>query len=174
MPQHQSYARKCTHRATSLHQSEMTVFLSSVNFFFCFSSFSYNPHFICGFIFDVRSTNNNSSLLFRMSKPNVVSSSYGFEREFDFGNAITSGVVVEEAAETYALCCFCVSLLSSLELDVQITCSFSQIILIHEDFFFGFFLELNKNPIEGFSAGLVNDDNIYEWQFCIIGAPDTL
>lgn len=65
------------------------------------------------------------------------------------------------------LCCL-------LELDVQITCSFSQIILIHEDFFFGFFLELNKNPIEGFSAGLVNDDNIYEWQFCIIGAPDTL
>jgi len=33
---------------------------------------------------------------------------------------------------------------------------------------------LNKTPIEGFSAGLVNDDNIYEWQFCIIGPPDTL
>jgi len=33
--------------------------------------------------------------------------------------------------------------------------------------------QLNKNPIEGFSAGLVNDDNIYEWQFCIIGPPDT-
>jgi ubiquitin-conjugating enzyme E2 G1 len=34
--------------------------------------------------------------------------------------------------------------------------------------------QLNKQPIEGFSAGLVNDDNIYNWQFCILGPSDTL
>eukprot|EP00020_Sapocribrum_chincoteaguense_P002858 CAMPEP_0170753372 /NCGR_PEP_ID=MMETSP0437-20130122/12459_1 /TAXON_ID=0 /ORGANISM="Sexangularia sp." /LENGTH=167 /DNA_ID=CAMNT_0011092489 /DNA_START=46 /DNA_END=549 /DNA_ORIENTATION=+ len=34
--------------------------------------------------------------------------------------------------------------------------------------------DLNKNPIEGFSAGLVDDGNIFEWQFLIIGPPDTL
>ncbi|KAI8070591.1 ubiquitin-conjugating enzyme/RWD-like protein [Gilbertella persicaria] len=33
--------------------------------------------------------------------------------------------------------------------------------------------ELQKNPVEGFSAGLV-DDNIYEWEILIIGAQDTL
>ncbi|KXN68789.1 ubiquitin-conjugating enzyme E2 g [Conidiobolus coronatus NRRL 28638] len=34
--------------------------------------------------------------------------------------------------------------------------------------------ELNKKPVEGFSAGLVNDNNIYEWEIMIIGPPDTL
>eukprot|EP01132_Coremiostelium_polycephalum_P002520 gene2520-3120_t len=33
--------------------------------------------------------------------------------------------------------------------------------------------ELKKNPIEGFSAGLVDDSNIYEWQIMIIGPSDT-
>ena len=34
--------------------------------------------------------------------------------------------------------------------------------------------ELTKNPVEGFSAGLVDDSNIFEWQVTIIGPPDTL
>ncbi|CAG8574172.1 11096_t:CDS:2 [Dentiscutata heterogama] len=34
--------------------------------------------------------------------------------------------------------------------------------------------ELLKHPVEGFSAGLVDNDNIYEWEIIIIGPPDTL
>ncbi|GLB44627.1 putative ubiquitin-conjugating enzyme family protein [Lyophyllum shimeji] len=34
--------------------------------------------------------------------------------------------------------------------------------------------ELTKSPVEGFSAGLVDDDNLYEWEILIIGPPDTL
>lgn len=34
--------------------------------------------------------------------------------------------------------------------------------------------ELNKNPVEGFSAGLVDDNDIFRWEVLIIGPPDTL
>mmetsp|Transcript_34865 Transcript_34865/g.62706 ORF Transcript_34865/g.62706 Transcript_34865/m.62706 type:complete len:166 (-) Transcript_34865:207-704(-) len=34
--------------------------------------------------------------------------------------------------------------------------------------------ELTKNPVEGFSAGLVDDRDIYEWEITIIGPQDTL
>ncbi|KAF6216632.1 hypothetical protein GE061_000977 [Apolygus lucorum] len=34
--------------------------------------------------------------------------------------------------------------------------------------------ELNKNPVEGFSAGLIDDDDIYRWEVLIIGPPETL
>ncbi|MQL67821.1 hypothetical protein Taro_000111 [Colocasia esculenta] len=34
--------------------------------------------------------------------------------------------------------------------------------------------ELSKNPVDGFSAGLVDDNNIFEWSVTIIGPPDTL
>ncbi|KAI8081366.1 ubiquitin-conjugating enzyme/RWD-like protein [Halteromyces radiatus] len=33
--------------------------------------------------------------------------------------------------------------------------------------------DLQRNPVDGFSAGLV-DDNIYEWEIMVMGAPDTL
>ncbi|KAJ8594129.1 ubiquitin-conjugating enzyme [Rhizopogon salebrosus TDB-379] len=33
--------------------------------------------------------------------------------------------------------------------------------------------ELTKHPVEGFSAGLVDDNNLYEWEIMIIGPPDT-
>lgn len=33
--------------------------------------------------------------------------------------------------------------------------------------------DLNKNPVEGFSAGLVEESNPYEWEIMIIGPPDT-
>lgn len=36
------------------------------------------------------------------------------------------------------------------------------------------FLELAKHPVEGFSAGLVDDSNVYEWEVVIVGPPDTL
>jgi ubiquitin-conjugating enzyme E2 G1 len=31
-----------------------------------------------------------------------------------------------------------------------------------------------KNPVDGFSAGLVDDGSIFEWSVTIIGPPDTL
>ncbi|KAK4284141.1 hypothetical protein QN277_001013 [Acacia crassicarpa] len=34
--------------------------------------------------------------------------------------------------------------------------------------------DLYKNPVDGFSAGLVSDDNIFKWRVTIIGPPDTL
>ena len=34
-------------------------------------------------------------------------------------------------------------------------------------------IELQKNPVEGFSAGLVDDEDIYKWEVIIIGPPDT-
>ncbi|XP_031813240.1 ubiquitin-conjugating enzyme E2 G1 [Sarcophilus harrisii] len=39
---------------------------------------------------------------------------------------------------------------------------------------FLFFSELNKNPVEGFSAGLIDDNDLYRWEVLIIGPPDTL
>lgn len=33
--------------------------------------------------------------------------------------------------------------------------------------------ELNKNPVQGFSAGLVNADNPFEWEILVVGTPDT-
>ncbi|KAG0225278.1 Ubiquitin-conjugating enzyme 13 [Actinomortierella wolfii] len=34
--------------------------------------------------------------------------------------------------------------------------------------------DLTKNPVEGFSAGLVDDSNVYEWEIMIMGPQDTL
>ncbi|KAA0068164.1 ubiquitin-conjugating enzyme E2 7 [Cucumis melo var. makuwa] len=34
--------------------------------------------------------------------------------------------------------------------------------------------DLYKNPVDGFSAGLVDESNIFEWSIKIIGPPDTL
>ncbi|KAK4336823.1 hypothetical protein RND71_043944 [Anisodus tanguticus] len=34
--------------------------------------------------------------------------------------------------------------------------------------------ELKKNPVEGFSAGLVDDSDIYKWDVLLLGPPDTL
>ncbi|KAF2077428.1 hypothetical protein CYY_001277 [Polysphondylium violaceum] len=33
--------------------------------------------------------------------------------------------------------------------------------------------ELNKHPVEGFSAGLSDDGNFFEWQIMIVGPPET-
>ena len=33
--------------------------------------------------------------------------------------------------------------------------------------------ELQKKPVEGFSAGLIDDDDIYQWEVMIMGPPDT-
>ena len=41
----------------------------------------------------------------------------------------------------------------------------------HEKFFP--IAELNKSPTEGFSAGLVDDSDIYKWQVVIMGPSDT-
>lgn len=35
-------------------------------------------------------------------------------------------------------------------------------------------MELRKKPVDGFSAGLVDDDNLLEWEIMIMGPPDTL
>ena len=34
--------------------------------------------------------------------------------------------------------------------------------------------ELQKKPSDYFSAGLADEDNIFEWDVCISGPPDTL
>ncbi|TKR76010.1 hypothetical protein L596_017220 [Steinernema carpocapsae] len=34
--------------------------------------------------------------------------------------------------------------------------------------------ELKKTPVDGFSAGLVSDEDIYKWEVLVIGPPDTL
>ncbi len=36
------------------------------------------------------------------------------------------------------------------------------------------FLELHKKPSDYFSAGLTDESNIFEWDICISGPPDTL
>jgi len=36
-----------------------------------------------------------------------------------------------------------------------------------------FCTELNKNPVDGFSAGLIDDSDIYRWEVMVIGPPDT-
>lgn len=36
------------------------------------------------------------------------------------------------------------------------------------------FSDLKKNPVEGFSAGLCDDSDIYNWEVLIIGPQDTL
>ncbi|XP_022340977.1 putative ubiquitin-conjugating enzyme E2 7 [Crassostrea virginica] len=33
--------------------------------------------------------------------------------------------------------------------------------------------DLNKNPVEGFSAGLIDDEDLYKWEVVIIGPQDT-
>ncbi len=33
--------------------------------------------------------------------------------------------------------------------------------------------ELSKKPVEGFSAGLVDDEDLYKWEILIIGPQDT-
>ena len=33
--------------------------------------------------------------------------------------------------------------------------------------------ELSKNPTEGFSAGLIDDDNLFKWELMVVGPPDT-
>ena len=34
--------------------------------------------------------------------------------------------------------------------------------------------DLMKNPVDGFSAGLADDSNLFEWQVTIIGPQETL
>ncbi|KAL2899040.1 Ubiquitin-conjugating enzyme E2 7 [Bienertia sinuspersici] len=34
--------------------------------------------------------------------------------------------------------------------------------------------DLCKNPVDGFSAGLVDENNLFEWSVTVIGPPDTL
>ena len=33
--------------------------------------------------------------------------------------------------------------------------------------------DLQKNPVDGFSAGLVDDGNLFEWDVVVMGPPDT-
>jgi len=40
-------------------------------------------------------------------------------------------------------------------------------------FLFLFSTELNKKPVEGFSAGLVDDDNLFKWEVMVMGPTDS-
>lgn len=48
-----------------------------------------------------------------------------------------------------------------------------QLIGLKPSTFLNFLIELTKNPVEGFSAGLVDEDDIYRWDIMILGPPDT-
>lgn len=52
-------------------------------------------------------------------------------------------------------------------------CELGLLLALFSNIFF-FIAELNKNPVEGFSAGLIDDDDIYKWEVVIIGPQDTL
>lgn len=50
-------------------------------------------------------------------------------------------------------------------------------LLFYRQFYLTWFfrdLDLNKNGTEGFSAGLIDDDNIFRWQVLIMGPADTI
>ncbi len=54
-------------------------------------------------------------------------------------------------------------------------CFLNSIEIIFENNIFVLHLtELNKHPVEGFSAGLIDDDDIYQWEVVVIGPQDTL
>ena len=36
-----------------------------------------------------------------------------------------------------------------------------------------FTTDLQKCPVDGFSAGLIDDDDFYQWEVMIMGPPDT-
>lgn len=38
---------------------------------------------------------------------------------------------------------------------------------------FAFSTDLNKNGAEGFSAGLIDDENLFKWELMIVGPPET-
>jgi len=46
-------------------------------------------------------------------------------------------------------------------------------VLVETDVFLSMCTELKKNPVEGFSAGL-EDEDIFKWSVMIMGPPDTL
>jgi hypothetical protein len=46
-------------------------------------------------------------------------------------------------------------------------------VLIFDNFLIDF-PDLCKNPVDGFSAGLVDETDMFEWSVSIIGPPDTL
>ena len=48
----------------------------------------------------------------------------------------------------------------TLDIDIYIICCQASLLLRKQ------LAELNKNPVEGFSAGLIDDDDIYRWEVC--------
>ena len=36
------------------------------------------------------------------------------------------------------------------------------------------YLELVRNPVEGFSAGLMDDADVFKWEVVVIGPEDTI
>lgn len=38
---------------------------------------------------------------------------------------------------------------------------------------FFLFADLNKNPVDGFSAGLIDESDIFKWEVLVMGPPDT-
>ncbi|XP_064250888.1 ubiquitin-conjugating enzyme E2 G1 isoform X1 [Passer domesticus] len=59
----------------------------------------------------------------------------------------------------------------------RILCLLGRVIVLHKgklDIWLKSLNKLNKNPVEGFSAGLIDDNDLYRWEVLIIGPPDTL
>ena len=36
------------------------------------------------------------------------------------------------------------------------------------------FLDITQHPIDGVSVGLIDENNLFEWQVCIVGPSETL
>lgn len=51
--------------------------------------------------------------------------------------------------------------------------SYNIIILISFLHFLHICTDLTKSPVDGFSAGLIDESNIFEWQVTVMGPPDT-
>lgn len=50
----------------------------------------------------------------------------------------------------------------------------ARLVVTHNSFSFLLSTELSKNPPDGVSVGLGEDENIFNWELFIVGPPDTL
>ena len=62
----------------------------------------------------------------------------------------------------------------------QLPCYYKNNLLVGCFSFFLYFLlilllvELQRNPVEGFSAGLIDDSDVFKWEVVVIGPEDTI
>ena len=62
-----------------------------------------------------------------------------------------------------------------LHVDHSVQYPYWQHYLLNSKYYFTctMIVDLSKNPVDGFSAGLVDDDDLYKWEIMIIGPADS-